>query len=163
MSTTTIRIGHGYDVHAFCDGHALVLGGVEIPYHRAFKAHSDGDVLIHALCDALLGAAAQGDIGQHFPDTDPAFKNIDSRIILRRVVEIIAEDEYKLINTDITIIAQAPKMAHHCHEMKLNLSDDIGCDLSAINVKATTTEHLGYIGREEGIAVHAVVLLERSV
>ena len=157
-----MRIGHGYDVHAFCDGDAIKLGGVEIPYHRAFKAHSDGDVLIHALCDAMLGAAGLGDIGEHFPDTDMAFKDMDSRIFLRHVVTVIAEDDFKLLNADITIIAQAPKMSPHCHDMKLNLSDDIGCDLSVLNVKATTTEQLGYIGREEGIAVHAVVLLERT-
>lgn len=162
MDSVNIRIGHGYDVHAFCDGHGLILGGVEIPYSRAFKAHSDGDVLIHALCDAMLGATGQGDIGQHFPDTDPAFENMDSRIFMRRVVQIISDEDFRLLNADVTIIAQAPKMATHCHQMKLNLSDDIGCDLSALNIKATTTEHLGYIGREEGIAVHAVVLLERS-
>lgn len=158
----SIRIGHGYDVHAFCDGYAITLGGVEIPFHRAFKAHSDGDVLIHALCDAMLGAAGKGDIGEHFPDTDMAFKDMDSRLFLRQVVEIIAEDDFELLNADITIIAQQPKMSPHCHEMKLNLSDDIGCELSVLNVKATTTEQLGYIGRGEGIAVHAVVLLERN-
>ncbi|MDJ0881350.1 MAG: 2-C-methyl-D-erythritol 2,4-cyclodiphosphate synthase [Gammaproteobacteria bacterium] len=155
------RIGHGYDVHAFCEGQFIVLGGVEIPFDKAFKAHSDGDVLIHALCDALLGAAGLGDIGQHFPDTDTQYKNMDSRVFLRQVYALIHQYEYRLVNADITIIAQVPKMMPHLHDMKINLTDDLECDLAAINIKATTTEQLGYIGREEGVAVHAVVLLEK--
>lgn len=159
--TVNARVGHGFDVHAFCDGDAIVLGGVEIPFHQAFEAHSDGDVLIHALCDALLGACGLGDIGQHFPDSDEQYAGMDSRIFLRKVYQQVSSYEYGLANADITIIAQAPKMMPHLHAMKLNLCDDLGCDLSVLNIKATTTERLGYIGREQGIAVHAVVLLER--
>lgn len=158
---TNARIGHGYDVHAFCEGNAIILGGVEITHSKALKAHSDGDVLIHALCDALLGAAGLGDIGQHFPDTDQQYANMDSRIFLREVNGILQQNGYRFINADMTIIAQAPKISPHCHPMKLNLCEDLGCDLSVINIKATTTERLGYIGREEGIAVHAVVLVEK--
>lgn len=156
------RIGHGYDVHAFCEGDAIVLGGVKIPHHKALLAHSDGDVLIHALCDALLGAAGLGDIGQHFPDTDEKYKNRDSRFFLKKVNQLIDQYRFKLVNADITIIAQAPKMVAHQLDMKRNLCADMDCDLTRVNIKATTTEKLGYIGREEGMAVHAVVLLEQS-
>ncbi len=155
-----IRIGHGYDVHAFRDGDHLVLGGVCIPHTRAFAAHSDGDVLIHALCDALLGAAALGDIGRHFPDTDPAYKGADSRVLLHRVAELIRDQGYRVGNVDATIIAQAPKMAPHIEAMRANLADDLGVALDRVSVKATTTERLGFPGREEGIAAHAVVLIE---
>jgi len=161
MPTCNIRVGHGFDVHAFEDGDSIRLGGVDIAHHRAFKAHSDGDVLIHALCDALLGAAALGDIGQHFPDSDEQFRAMDSRIFLRQVVEMLGHHGYSFVNADITIIAQAPKMAPHCQAMCNTLADDLQCDPARINVKATTTERLGYTGREEGIAVHAVVLLEK--
>jgi 2-C-methyl-D-erythritol 2,4-cyclodiphosphate synthase len=154
-----IRIGHGYDVHAFRNGDHVVLGGVRIPHSKAFAAHSDGDVLIHALCDALLGAAALGDIGRHFPDTDPAWKGADSRVLLRHVVELLREQEYRVVNMDATIIAQAPKLAPHIEAMRANLADDLGIPLERVNVKATTTEHLGFTGREEGIAAHAVALL----
>ncbi len=157
-----MRIGHGFDVHAFCDGEYIVLGAVKIPFNKAFKAHSDGDVLIHALCDALLGAAGLGDIGLHFPDTDVQFKNLDSRIFLRKVIELIKEQQFILGNADITILAQAPKMALHLASMKQKLSDVIECDPAQLNIKATTTEQLGYCGRQEGIAVHAVVLLEKK-
>lgn len=160
-SMTNTRIGHGYDVHAFDTGDALILGGVSIPFESGFKAHSDGDVLIHALCDALLGAVGEGDIGQHFPDTDMAYQDMDSRVFLRKVFGIVRERGYQLGNADLTIIAQAPKMAPHLHQMKLNLSDDLGCDLACINIKATTTERLGYLGRGEGVAVHAVCLVEQ--
>jgi len=156
------RIGHGYDVHAFCEGDGIVLGGVEIPHNRALKAHSDGDVLIHALCDAILGAAGEGDIGQHFPDSDMQYKGMDSRIFLRETCRLVSKLGFNLVNADMTIIAQTPRMSAHCHDMKLNLCDELSCDLSAVNIKATTTEGLGYIGREEGIAVHAVVLLEKG-
>ena len=155
-----IRIGHGYDVHAFQDGDHLILGGVKIPYCKSLVAHSDGDVLLHAVCDALLGALALGDIGQHFPDTDPRFKGVDSRELLRQVQKLITQQGYKVANMDATIIAQAPKMAPHITTMRNNLAADLGIDVSRINVKATTTERLGFTGREEGIAVHAVVLLE---
>jgi 2-C-methyl-D-erythritol 2,4-cyclodiphosphate synthase len=155
-----LRIGHGYDVHAFQAGDHIVLGGVTIPHHQAFKAHSDGDVLLHAVCDALLGALALGDIGQHFPDTDARYKGIDSRQLLSQVVALIRQHGYSVSNLDTTIIAQAPKMAAHTLTMRQNIAADLGVDVSRVNVKATTTEHLGFAGREEGIAVHAVVLLQ---
>lgn len=158
-----MRIGHGYDVHAFGDGEALILGGVSIPHQHAFVAHSDGDVLIHALIDALLGAMALGDIGQHFPDTDVTYKGSNSRDLLAVVVAMMTNNGYKLGNADITIIAQSPKMAPHLEKMRLNLAADMGSDLSQINIKATTTEKLGFTGREEGIACHAVVLLSAAV
>ncbi len=158
-----MRIGHGYDVHAFGDGEALILGGVSIPHQHAFVAHSDGDVLIHALIDALLGAMALGDIGQHFPDTDATYKGSNSRDLLAVVVTMMTNNGYQLGNVDITIIAQSPKMAPHLEKMRLNLAADMGSDLSQINIKATTTEKLGFTGREEGIACHAVVLLSAAV
>lgn len=158
-----MRIGHGYDVHAFGDGDALILGGVSIPHQHAFVAHSDGDVLIHALIDALLGAMALGDIGQHFPDTDVTYKGSNSRDLLAVVVAMMTNNGYKLGNADITIIAQSPKMAPHLEKMRLNLAADMGSDLSQINIKATTTEKLGFTGREEGIACHVVVLLSAAV
>ncbi len=154
-----IRIGHGYDVHAFKEGDHLVLGGVTIPHTKAFAAHSDGDVLIHALCDALLGAAALGDIGRHFPDTDQQYKGIDSRLLLRHVVELLHGKGWRVGNVDATIVAQRPKMAPHIEAMCVNLAADLQVERNQVNVKATTTEHLGFTGREEGIAVHAVALL----
>ncbi len=158
----TMRIGHGYDVHAFCEGACIVLGGVSIPHHHGLKAHSDGDVLIHALCDALLGAAGLGDIGRHFPDSAAEFENIDSRILLRRVVELLAAEGWSLGNADMTIIAQAPKLAPHIEAMRECLAADLNAEPGRVNVKATTTERLGFAGREEGIAAHAVVLLEKN-
>ena len=155
-----MRIGHGYDVHAFGEGDGLVLGGVKIPYQRAFIAHSDGDVLIHALIDSLLGAMALGDIGQHFPDTDPAYAGCDSRTLLVAVAAIMKDQGYQLGNADISIIAERPKMAPHIKAMRDNLAADLGCDIGQINIKATTTEKLGFAGREEGIACHAVALLQ---
>jgi 2-C-methyl-D-erythritol 2,4-cyclodiphosphate synthase len=157
-----LRIGHGFDVHAFGDGDHIVLGGVRIPHGRGFVAHSDGDVLIHALCDALLGAAGLGDIGRHFPDTDPAYRGIDSRILLRKVVESISGQGWSIANADHTIIAQAPRLGPHVETMRQHLAEDLDITVEQINVKATTTERLGYLGREEGIAVHAVVLLQSS-
>jgi 2-C-methyl-D-erythritol 2,4-cyclodiphosphate synthase len=154
-----IRIGHGYDVHAFKEGDHIVLGGVNIPHSKAFAAHSDGDVLIHALCDALLGAAALGDIGKHFPDTDQQYKGIDSRLLLRHVVKLLHGKGWRVGNVDATIVAQRPKMAPHIEAMCLNLAADLQVERDQVNVKATTTEHLGFAGREEGIAVHAVALL----
>jgi len=153
------RIGHGYDVHAFEAGNFVTLGGVKIPHSQALKAHSDGDVAIHALCDALLGAVALGDIGRHFPDSDPAFKNADSRGLLRQVVALVKESGYRVGNVDLTVIAQAPKMAPHIEAMRQNLALDLGVGVAEVNVKATTTERLGFAGREEGIAAHAVVLV----
>ena len=155
-----MRIGHGYDVHAFGEGDGLVLGGVNIPYQRALIAHSDGDVLIHALIDSLLGAMALGDIGRHFPDTDPAYAGCDSRTLLVAVAAMIKEHGYQLGNADISIIAERPKMAPHIKAMRDNLAADLGCDIGQINIKATTTEKLGFAGREEGIACHAVAMLQ---
>lgn len=154
-----MRIGHGYDVHKFTDGDSIVIGGVEIPHTHALEAHSDGDVLIHALCDALLGAAGLWDIGHHFPDTDDAFKNIDSRELLRRVIADLAERNWVVGNIDATIVAQFPKMAPHIPTMCQQLAADMNVDVTAVNVKATTTEKLGFAGRKEGIAAHAVALI----
>ncbi len=154
-----MRIGHGYDVHAFTEGDHIVLGGVTIPHTQAFKAHSDGDVLIHAICDALLGACALGDVGRHFPDTASEYKNIDSRILLRHVFNLVQQQGYRLGNLDGTIIAQSPKMAPHIEAMRVVLASDLNCTVEQINVKATTTEKLGFEGRKEGISCHAVVLL----
>ena len=156
-----MRIGHGFDVHAFTEGDSIILGGVRIAHQRAFKAHSDGDVLIHALCAALLGALALGDIGQHFPDTDGQWKNADSILFLSKVADLMAEQGYTLANADMTIVAQAPKLAGYTTPMIKKLSKVLLCEPGCLNIKATTTEKLGYCGREEGIAVHAVVLLEQ--
>ena len=155
-----MRIGHGYDVHRFTDGDSLILGGVTIPYHYAFLAHSDGDVLLHALCDALLGAAGMGDIGQHFPDTDAQFKNINSRSLLNHVMQLLNKAGLSVGNVDITIVAEAPKMAPHIQAMRDNIAHDLGVVDHAVNVKATTTEGLGFVGEKQGIAVHAVALIK---
>ena len=157
-----IRVGHGYDVHAFGDGDHIMLCGVRIAHQNGLMAHSDGDVALHALTDALLGALALGDIGHHFPDDDPTFDGADSRQLLRQVVALVKAQGFALGNADLTIIAQAPKLASHIAGMRQNLSEDLGGDVDQINVKATTTEKLGFVGREEGIAVHAVVLLKES-
>jgi 2-C-methyl-D-erythritol 2,4-cyclodiphosphate synthase len=157
--TNNFRIGQGYDVHAFEAGDHLTLGGIRIPYSRSFKAHSDGDVLIHAICDALLGALALGDIGRHFPDTDAAFKNANSRDLLVQVVAMIKAQGFALTNLDSTIIAQAPKMSAHIEDMRKNLAVDLQVDISQLSIKATTTEKLGFSGRGEGIAAQAIVLL----
>lgn len=154
-----MRIGHGYDVHRFCDGDFITLGGVRIPHKYGLLAHSDGDVLLHAVSDALLGAAALGDIGKHFPDTDPQFKGADSRVLLRHVLSVVQAKGWKVGNVDATIVAQAPKMAPHIDAMRQLLADDLQIGLDQVNVKATTTEKLGFAGREEGIAVHSVALL----
>jgi 2-C-methyl-D-erythritol 2,4-cyclodiphosphate synthase len=158
-----MRIGHGYDVYKFTDGDHIVIGGVHIAHQQGLEAHSDGDVLIHALCDALLGAAGLWDIGHHFPDTDDAFKNIDSRVLLRHVIADLAERGWSVGNIDATIVAQAPKMAPHIPTMCQQLADDMNVDVTAVNVKATTTEKLGFAGRKEGIAAHAVALITKSV
>ncbi len=157
-----MRIGHGYDVHRFTEGDFVTLGGVRIPHKFGLLAHSDGDVLLHALSDALLGAAALGDIGRHFPDTDPQFKGADSRALLRHVLGLIAGKGWSVGNVDATIIAQAPKMAPHIEVMRGLIAADLNVDIDQVNVKATTTEKLGFTGREEGIAVHAVALLVRA-
>jgi 2-C-methyl-D-erythritol 2,4-cyclodiphosphate synthase len=155
-----MRVGHGYDAHRYIAGRPLILGGVEIPYEKGLEAHSDGDAVIHAICDSLLGAAGLGDIGSYFPDTDKKFKNIDSRILLREVLAQIKEKSLAIGNIDVTILAQAPKMASHIAAMKSILADDLNLDSTSINIKATTTEKMGFIGRLEGIAVYAVCLLE---
>ncbi len=155
-----MRIGQGYDAHHFVPGCQLVLGGVEIPYDQGLAAHSDGDALIHALCDALLGAAGQGDIGRHFPDNIADFKDIDSRVLLRRVVALLHEQGLRVHNADSTIVAQAPKLATYIPAMRERLAADLGIDVTRVNVKATTTEGMGFAGRGEGIAAYAVVLLE---
>ena len=157
-----MRIGHGYDVHAFGNGDHIMLCGVRIAHQNGLMAHSDGDVALHALTDALLGALALGDIGHHFPDDDPAFEGADSRQLLRQVMALVKARGFVMGNADLTIIAQAPKLATHIAAMRQNLSEDLGGDIDRINVKATTTEKLGFVGREEGIAVHAVVLLKES-
>lgn len=154
-----MRIGHGFDVHKFGGNGPIIIGGVAIEYEQGLLAHSDGDVLIHALCDALLGAAALGDIGKHFPDTDAAFAGADSRALLRDVVGRISKKGYSVCNADMTIVAQAPKMAPYIESMRALLAEDCQVDIEQINVKATTTEKLGFAGRKEGIAAHAVVLL----
>jgi len=154
-----MRIGHGFDVHAFEDGDFITLGGVQIPHSHGLKAHSDGDVALHALADALLGAAALGDIGKHFPDTEEQWAGADSRGLLRHVVSLIDNKGYRVGNVDITIIAQAPKMAPHIEDMSSAIAADLCVRIDDVNVKATTTEKLGYVGRKEGIAVHAVALL----
>lgn len=155
-----MRIGQGLDAHAFRPGARLVLGGVEIPYDKGLEAHSDGDVILHALCDALLGAAGLGDIGRHFPPTDPAYKDIDSRILLRRVAGLVENEKLRIGNTDITVIAQQPQLAPYIGTMREHISADLRLEVSRVSIKATTTEHMGFTGRGEGIAALAVVLLE---
>ncbi|WP_226645886.1 2-C-methyl-D-erythritol 2,4-cyclodiphosphate synthase [Microbulbifer variabilis] len=158
----SFRVGQGFDVHAFGPGDHVVLGGVKIPHSFGLKAHSDGDVLLHALCDALLGTLALGDIGHHFPDTDERYSGADSRILLQHVMALLREKGYRLVNADTTLVAQAPKMAPHIEAMRDNIAADCGVDVADISVKATTTEKLGFTGRGEGIAAQAVVLIERS-
>ena len=154
-----MRIGQGYDVHQLVAGRKLIIGGVEIPYEKGLLGHSDADVLLHAICDAMLGAAALGDIGRHFSDADAKYKNIDSRILLREALHLVREQGYRVGNVDATIIAQAPKMAPHIFQMVENIAADLRVEKSAVNVKATTTEKMGLTGRGEGIAAQAVVLL----
>lgn len=158
-----MRIGHGYDVHQLVVGRKLIIGGVEIAYEKGLLGHSDADVLLHAICDALLGAAALGDIGKHFADSDAQFKNIDSRILLREVARLLNVAGFRVGNVDATIIAQAPKMAPHISKMVENIAADLGVAVNAINVKATTTEKLGFAGRGEGIAAEAVALLLAAI
>lgn len=157
-----MRIGHGFDVHAFGNEGPLIIGGVRIPYEKGLLAHSDGDVALHALTDALLGAAALGDIGKLFPDTDDAYKGADSRVLLREAMQQIARKGYRVGNVDVTIIAQAPKMLPHVPQMRINIAEDLGIHMDEVNVKATTTEKLGFTGRGEGIACEAVALLIKA-
>ncbi|HEV2333560.1 MAG TPA: 2-C-methyl-D-erythritol 2,4-cyclodiphosphate synthase [Gammaproteobacteria bacterium] len=154
-----MRVGHGYDVHAFAPGDHVMLGGVRIPHERGIRAHSDGDVLLHALCDALLGAAALGDIGRHFPDSDARWRGADSRLLLKEVLKLLARRDLKPLQVDATVIAEAPKLAPHVAAMCAHIAADLGLPADCVNVKATTSEGLGYIGRGEGIAVHAVALV----
>ncbi len=154
-----MKIGQGVDVHAFGDGSFVVLGGVTIPFERGLVAHSDGDVVLHALCDALLGAAGLGDIGRHFPPDDPAWRGVDSRILLRKVNDMLREEGLSLSNADITVVAEAPRLSMHIGEMREYISADLAVTAAQVNIKATTTEHLGFTGRGEGIAAFAVVLL----
>ena len=154
-----MRVGHGYDAHRFEEGTSLVLGGVRIDNETGLLAHSDGDVALHAVCDALLGAVGKGDIGQHFPDTSDEYANIDSRILLRKVYELVEQEGFILANLDITIIAEAPKLATYLSTMASNIADDLNSEVKQVNVKATTTEGMGFAGRNEGIETHAVVLL----
>lgn len=157
-----MRIGFGYDVHKLVEGRRCVICGVDVPHKKGLLGHSDADVAIHALCDALLGAVAMGDIGRMFPDTDDEFKDMDSRIILRRVVERITENGFRIGNADITIAAQQPKLMPYIEEMRRNMAEDMCIDISRVSVKATTTERLGFEGREEGISAYAVALLEEQ-
>ncbi|MBI5329694.1 MAG: 2-C-methyl-D-erythritol 2,4-cyclodiphosphate synthase [Betaproteobacteria bacterium] len=156
-----IRVGHGFDVHALVHGRRLVIGGVEIPHERGLLGHSDADVLLHALCDALLGAAGLGDIGKHFPDSDAKYKGIDSRNLLRHVADLLEARGWRAGNVDATLIAQAPKMAPHIPAMRQHIAEDLGIPADAVNIKATTTESLGFTGRGEGIAAEAVCLIVR--
>ena len=155
-----MRIGHGYDTHRFAAGRPLILGGVAIPHDQGLLAHSDGDVVIHALCDALLGAAALGDLGTHFPDDDSDFKDIDSRNLLRKTRTLLADKGWKLVNADLTIIAEVPKLAPHIDAMRANLSADLGVHQGAVSIKATTNEKMDAVGQKQGIAVHVVALID---
>jgi 2-C-methyl-D-erythritol 2,4-cyclodiphosphate synthase len=154
-----MRIGQGFDVHALVAGRKLVIGGVEIPFDRGLAGHSDADVLLHAICDALIGAAGLGDIGTHFPDTDPRYKDADSRNLVREVARLLAGNGHRVVNVDATVIAQAPRMAPHIPRMRANIAADLGVEISMVNVKAKTAERLGFIGRGEGIAAEAVALI----
>ena len=157
-----IRVGHGYDVHVFAENRKLMLGGVEIPWEKGLDGHSDADVLVHAVCDAVIGALGLGDIGKLYPDNDDRFLNIDSRILLRDVVDKIHSLGYKVVNVDTTIMAQAPRMAAYESEMIKNVASDLKVDVSCVSIKATTTEKLGFTGRKEGIAVESVALLQKT-
>lgn len=157
-----IRIGHGFDVHALVAGRRCVIGGVDIPHEKGLEGHSDADVLLHAVCDALLGAAALGDIGKHFPNTDPRYRGIDSRQLLRHVAGLLKQQGYAVVNLDATVIAEAPKLAPHIARMCGHIAEDLGVDAGCVNVKATTSERLGFTGRGEGIAAEAVCLIERD-
>jgi len=155
-----IKIGHGYDVHQLVSGRKLILGGVEITHDKGLLGHSDADVVLHAICDAILGALALGDIGQHFPDTDSKYEGVDSRNLLKQITALMSSKNYKMCNLDVTIVAQAPKLSNHLSLMRENIASDLKSTIDQINIKATTTEKLGFVGRQEGIEAHAVVLLQ---
>lgn len=158
--TTGLRIGQGYDVHAFTTGDHVTLGGVKIPYSHAVLAHSDGDVLLHAVCDALLGAAGLGDIGMHFPDTDQRWKGSDSRAFVRHVRDLLKERDYVVVNVDATVISEAPRIGKYREAMRTNIAADLGVNITRVNIKATTSEKMGFIGRSEGLACQAIALIE---
>ena len=155
------RIGMGYDVHPFAERRPLILGGLTIPYHQGLAGHSDADCLVHAICDALLGAISEGDLGRHFPDSDPRYKDVESLLLLKRVVEIVGRKGFRIANIDATIVAQAPQLAPYRPQMEDKIAQTVGVERGQVNVKATTTERLGFIGRGEGIAAYAVVLVEK--
>ena len=157
-----VRIGQGFDVHALTEGDFVTLGGVKIPHTRGVLAHSDGDVMLHALCDALLGAAALGDIGMHFPDTDPRWRGADSRAFVRHVRELLGTRNFSILNVDVTVLAEAPRLGKHREAMRNNIAQDLGLDVTRVNIKATTTEKLGFIGRGEGLACQAIALIEKQ-
>ena len=157
-----MRVGFGYDVHAFAEGRRLVLGGVEIPFERGLLGHSDADVLLHAVCDALLGAAALGNIGRHFPDTDPRYKGISSLVILQQTIDLLQRESFRPVNIDSTLVLQKPRLSPYIPKMTDEIARIAGLPVSAVNVKATTTERLGFAGREEGVAAYAVVLIEKA-
>jgi 2-C-methyl-D-erythritol 2,4-cyclodiphosphate synthase len=156
-----MRVGQGYDVHAFGPGDHVVLGGVRIAHETGVQAHSDGDVILHALCDALLGAMALGDIGMHFPDTDAKWRGADSRVFLRHIAGLLAEHRYQVVNVDTTVLAEAPRLGKHREQMRANIAADLGIDINQVNIKATTSEALGFIGKREGLACHAIALIDR--
>jgi 2-C-methyl-D-erythritol 2,4-cyclodiphosphate synthase len=156
-----MRVGQGYDVHAFGPGDHVVLGGVRIAHETGVQAHSDGDVIVHALCDALLGAMALGDIGMHFPDTDAKWRGADSRVFLRHIAGLLAEHRYQVVNVDTTVLAEAPRLGRHREQMRANIAADLGIDINQVNIKATTSEALGFIGKREGLACHAIALIDR--
>ncbi|HEY0943050.1 MAG TPA: 2-C-methyl-D-erythritol 2,4-cyclodiphosphate synthase [Steroidobacter sp.] len=158
--TSHLRIGQGYDVHAFTTGDHVTLGGVKIPHSHGVLAHSDGDVLLHAICDALLGAAGAGDIGMHFPDTDPRWKGADSRAFVRHVRELLKERDFVIVNVDSTVICEAPRLGKYREAMRTNIASDLGINITRVNIKATTSEKMGFIGRAEGLACQAIALIE---
>lgn len=161
MSNNNIRIGHGYDVHKLENGKKFVIGGIEIDHYKGAVGHSDADIVIHVICDALLGAMSLGDIGSHFPDTDEKYKNIDSKILLERVITLVKKNNYNIINIDVTVLLERPKLRNHIDTMRTKLAEIIGTDISQVSIKATTTEGLGFVGREEGVAAHCVCLISQ--
>lgn len=161
MSNNNIRIGHGYDVHKLENGKKFVIGGIEIDHYKGAVGHSDADIVIHVICDALLGAMSLGDIGSHFPDTDETYKNIDSKILLEKVITLVKKNNYNIINIDVTVLLEKPKLRNHIDTMRTKLAEIIGTDISQVSIKATTTEGLGFVGREEGVAAHCVCLISQ--
>ena len=161
MSNNNIRIGHGYDVHKLENGKKFVIGGIEIDHYKGAVGHSDADIVIHVICDALLGAMSLGDIGSHFPDTDETYKNIDSKILLEKVITLVKKNNYNIINIDVTVLLEKPKLRNHIYKMRTKLAEIIGTNISQVSIKATTTEGLGFVGREEGVAAHCVCLISQ--